>query len=256
MNKRMFYFTSTIIAAGVLLAACAAPAATQSMAHDEQMPAATEMIPGTGMQPTDAMMEDHSDAMQPTAEMMDDHSDGMQPTEEMMDDHSADMQPTAEMMDDAMMTDEMAWPDWTMATLTNVNTGETFKVSDFKGKVILVENLAMWCPNCLKQQQEVKALHEQMMGDDSLVTIGLDVDINENAQDLKAYTQKNGFDWVYAVAGKDVAAQIGKLYGDQFLNPSSTPMLLIDPSGQVHLLPLGIKSADDLASQIHDLSMQ
>jgi hypothetical protein len=43
-----------------------------------------------------------------------------------------------------------------------------------------------------------------------------------------------------------VAREIAALYGDQFLNPPSTPMLIIDRRGQVHPLPFGIKSAADL----------
>jgi hypothetical protein len=44
----------------------------------------------------------------------------------------------------------------------------------------------------------------------------------------------------------EVAREISNLYGAQFLNPPSTPILVIDKSGQVHLMPFGIKSADTL----------
>ena len=63
---------------------------------------------------------------------------------------------------------------------------------------------------------------------------------------LKDYIQRNGFDWTYAVAPAEVSREIGNLYGNQFLNPPSTPMLIIDKQGQVHPLPFGIKSADEL----------
>jgi hypothetical protein len=146
------------------------------------------------------------------------------------------------MDDDAMaMT-----PDWFKASLTNVNTGETFAVGDYKGKVVLVETLAMWCSNCLKQQGQVQTLHDLVGERDDFVSLGLDIDPNENAEALKAYTANNGFDWVYAIAPTEVAREIGQLYGDQFLNPPSTPMLIIDREGEVHLLPFGIKSAEDL----------
>ncbi|HEX2993551.1 MAG TPA: hypothetical protein VHP14_01935, partial [Anaerolineales bacterium] len=68
---------------------------------------------------------------------------------------------------------------------------------------------------------------------------------------LTAYTQKNsGFDWKYAVAGADVAREIGKAYGDQFLNPPSAPIFVIDRKGVAHPLPFGIKSAEDLMKAI------
>ena len=132
------------------------------------------------------------------------------------------------------------------AELTDVNSGETLTVADLQGKVVLVETMAIWCSNCLRQQQEVKALHEALGTEDDLVTLVLDIDPNENAQNLKDYAASHGFDWTYVVAPREVAREIGQLYGDQFLNPPSTPMLIVDRHGEVHLLPFGRKSADDL----------
>jgi len=176
----------------------------------------------------------------PTEAMMD------KPTEAMMD------KPTDAMMDkgtstpDAMGDKMMASPAFFSTPLVNVRTGENFSINDFKGKVVLVETLAMWCPNCKKQQAQVKALHEALGMNKDLVSIGLDIDPNENASDLKTYTDNNGFDWIYAVAPAEVSREIGNLYGDQFLNPPSTPILVIDRKGQAHPLPFGIKGADEL----------
>lgn len=137
-------------------------------------------------------------------------------------------------------------PNWFGAQLTDVHTGETLTVAGLKGKVVLVETMAIWCSNCLRQQQEVKALHKALGERDDLVTLVLDVDPKEDAENLKAYADKNSFTWTYAVAPREVAREIGQLYGDQFLNPPSTPMLIVDQHGQVHLLPFGHKTAGDL----------
>jgi hypothetical protein len=152
---------------------------------------------------------------------------------------------------DASMTSEgseatMDVPAWFGAELTDVNTGETFTLADLEGKVILVETMAIWCSNCLRQQQEVKALHGVLGERDDLVTVVLDIDPNENAGDLQAYTARHGFTWKYAVAPREVAREIGQLYGDQFLNPPSTPMLIVDRHGEAHPLPFGRKTADSL----------
>ena len=81
---------------------------------------------------------------------------------------------------------------------------------------------------------------------DDLVTLVLDVDPNETPDNLQAYAAQHGFEWIYVVAPREVAREIGQLYGDQFLNPPSTPMLIVDRHGEVHLLPFGRKSAEDL----------
>jgi thiol-disulfide isomerase/thioredoxin len=148
---------------------------------------------------------------------------------------------------DAGSSDAMTdLPNWFGAQLTDVHTGEILTVAGLEGKVVLVETMAIWCPKCLRQQQEVKTLHEVLGERDDLVTLVLDVDPNEDAENLKAYAAKNGFTWTYAVAPPEVAREIGQLYGDQFLNPPSTPMFIVDRQGQVHLLPFGRKTAGDL----------
>ena len=156
---------------------------------------------------------------------------------------------------EAMMADSdtdrlMSAPDWFDVELVNVNTGEAFTINGFSGKVVLVETMAQWCTNCLKQQQQVLALHELLAGNSDLVSIALDIDSNEDEAVLKAYAEKHGFDWVYAVSPAEVAREIGNLYGAQFLNPPSTPILIVDRHGEVHPLPFGIKSAEDLKQAI------
>jgi thiol-disulfide isomerase/thioredoxin len=260
----------------LLLAACApsAPASDTSMQKTAEG-MADKSAESMAEKPTEAMMDKTAEAeMAKPEEMMDKSTDAdMAKPAEMMDESTdADMAKPEEMMDESTET-EMAKPEemmdessdsdmekseemmdgktaespaWFNVPLTNVRSGENFTISGYKGKVVLVETLAMWCPNCKKQQGQVAALHEMLGMDADLVTIGLDVDKNEMAADLKAYTDKNGFDWVYAVAPVDVAREIGNLYGQQFLNPSSTPMLVVDRKGQAHPMPFGIKSAEDL----------
>ena len=137
-------------------------------------------------------------------------------------------------------------PTWFDIPMVDARTGESFTINDYRDKVVLVEMLAMWCPKCLNQQIEVKALHERLEGEDDFISIGLDIDINEDAQDLKTYVENNQFDWLYAIAPVEVAREISELYGAQFLNPPSTPILVIDKGGEVHLMNFGIKTADVL----------
>jgi hypothetical protein len=98
----------------------------------------------------------------------------------------------------------------------------------------------------LQQQRQVKALHELLGERDDFVSLGLDIDPNENADDLKGFVDRNGFDWHYAIAPAEVSRSLSNLYGAQFLNPPSTPMLIVDRHGEVHPLPFGIKDAQTL----------
>jgi cytochrome oxidase Cu insertion factor (SCO1/SenC/PrrC family) len=144
----------------------------------------------------------------------------------------------------------MGTPAWYGVSLTDASSGKTFKVDDYKGKVVLVETMAVWCTNCKQQQDNIKAFHAQLGMKDDFVTVSLDIDPHENLDTLKAYVTKTGFDWMYAVSPVDATREIAKLYGDQFLNPTSTPILIIDRKGVAHPLPFGIKSADDLSKAV------
>jgi thiol-disulfide isomerase/thioredoxin len=145
--------------------------------------------------------------------------------------------------EDKMMADT---PDFFGTELVDASTGETFRFEDLKDKVVLVETMAIWCSKCLKQQKQVVLLHELLGERDDFASVGLDIDLNESLEDLKSFVDSNGFNWMYAVATPEMAREISQLLGDQFLNPPSTPMFIIDRQGQVHPLPFGIKSADDL----------
>ncbi len=141
-------------------------------------------------------------------------------------------------------------PEWFDFELVDVQTGEAFTMNEFAGKVVLVETMAMWCPNCLVQADEVRTMHELLGNPEDLVSVSLDVDVNEDAASLKEYSEKYGFEWHFAVAPLEVARALGNLYSAQYLNPPISPMLVIDREGEVHLLEYGRKSAESLVESL------
>ena len=160
--------------------------------------------------------------------------------------------PTADaMMQDTTPEAMMESPTWFNTGLIDTNRGNSFTVNDFKGKVVLVETMAVWCSTCRSQQEQIKAMHEKLGMSDDLVSLSLDIDPNEDIETVKSYLASTGFDWLYAVAPADLSREIASLYGDQFLNPPSAPVFIIDRHGEVHPLPFGLKSADDLLQAVN-----
>lgn len=221
MKSRNMLFSSLILIA-LILTACA-PAATPEAMMPHDTPTA------------EAMMSHDS----PTAEAMIPHETPM----------SGDSMMGATDATPVPSTGEMA--DWLDTALYDVQSSSKFKVSDFSGKVVLIETMAVWCSNCFIQQKNIEGLH-QMMGDNpDFVSLSLDIDPNETPDILKKYVDSNTqFGWMYAVAPLTLAHEFGNLYGDQFLNPPSTPILILDRHGMAHPLPFGIKSADDLMQAV------
>lgn len=225
----------------LILAACAPATQTPEVNTPEQMSAEQSADDMSDSE----MLQEGSSAQTGEADesMIETFDDDMMSEEkdEMPGGDSGEMMPENDMAES---------PAWFGSVLTDARTGETFSIQDFQGKVVLVETLAQWCTNCLRQQKQVLELHRQLGERDDFVSLGLDIDPNEDAVTLKSYIERNGFSWLYAVSPIEVSRDISQLYGDQFLNPPSTPMLIIDRGGEVHLLPFGIKSAAELQTAL------
>jgi thiol-disulfide isomerase/thioredoxin len=136
---------------------------------------------------------------------------------------------------------------WATAILTDVSTGETFRVADLADTVVILETMAIWCSNCRAQQRDVQAALARLPRD-KVVYVVLDVDPNEDAASLADYRVANGFEGRYAIAGDDVATALTADFGDQFLNPPLTPMLIVGTDGTVIRTDFGHKSVDEIVN--------
>ncbi len=140
--------------------------------------------------------------------------------------------------------------EWLSVNLVDARSGETFALDDFGGQVILVETMATWCPTCIRQAQEIAALHVALGNPQDLISVSLDVDLNEDQNLLSEYVDEFGFDWRFAVAPLEVARALGNLYSAEYLNPPLSPMLIVDRSGQVHTVDYGLKNAETLQALV------
>ena len=232
--------------AAFLLAACGGQtAANNVMAND------SGSMDGNMMNSSDNMVDDMStngsqDMMEENDSMANDPHDAM---DDSMSNSTDAMMEEESDQGTGMMEEAMA-PPWFDHEFTNAVTGETFSINSLRGKVVLLETMAMWCSNCMSQQRQVRELHNLLGERDDFIGIGIDVDLNEDIVNLAGYSQKNDFHWYYSVADQDVLSGISDTLGGQFLNPPSTPIVIIDKDGNMHPLPFGIKSADELLTAV------
>jgi len=242
--SKLKIFLAVMVLAVFALAACTASQPVDDVMQNEMGDAAGNM---DGEMP-DTMSDEMSGeekSKEVTNEMMEEEGEM---NDSSHDTKSEDNQSEVQDTSDAMTGDADTMPTWLDYEFTDAVTGETFSISGYKGKVVLVETMAMWCSNCFKQQVQVRELHSLLGERDDFIGIGIDVDPNEDLLMLAEYVDKNGFDWLYSVAPPEVLAGIQSDLGGQFLNPPSTPIVLFDKNGQPHPLPFGIKSASDLLS--------
>ena len=140
-------------------------------------------------------------------------------------------------------------PAWMNTNLKDVSTGNTFKISDFKGKPILLESFAVWCPTCTKQQKEIKKLHEEI--GDSIISISLDTDPNEDESKILEHIQKNGFEWRYAVSPIEMTQSLRDQFGNSIINAPGAPVVLICEDQSFRKLEgFGARDPDKLKEEI------
>lgn len=137
---------------------------------------------------------------------------------------------------------------WLDTILKDVKTGEDFKISDYKGKPVLVESFAVWCPNCKRQQQTIQEFHE-VVGD-NVISVALDTDPNEDEQTVLDHIINNGFEGRYVVSPKDFTQSLIDEFGVGIVNAPSIPMILVCEDQSTRLLDRGHKSIEILQEEI------
>lgn len=142
----------------------------------------------------------------------------------------------------------IATPAWMDIELTDVATGQKFKISDFKGKPILLESFAVWCPTCLAQQKQIKKLVETK--GETIVHISLDADPNEDEAKVKEHMERNDLNWYFVISPAELTNALIDEFGLRVVSAPTAPIILICEDQSTQFLGSGIKSADKLLSAI------
>lgn len=137
---------------------------------------------------------------------------------------------------------------WMDIELIDVATGEPFRISDFKGKPVLIESFAVWCPTCLQQQKQTQEL--KSAEGDSIIHISLDTDPNEDENSIREHIETNGFDWYYAVSPINLTLALMDEFGQTVVFAPGAPVVLVCEDGGARLLKNGVKSADELLIEV------
>jgi len=101
--------------------------------------------------------------------------------------------------------------------------GQTHRLADYRGKWVLVNFWATWCPPCQQETPELVALHNAHK-DKDLVVLGMALDSSK--KDVEKFIVKYQVSYPMAVGDYKMAAQLGDIEA----LPST---FLIDPKGKL-----------------------
>lgn len=129
-------------------------------------------------------------------------------------------------------------------TLTDVK-GQQVRLSDFKGKIILLDFWATWCLPCLQELPDLKALYEKYKGEGFVI---LGVSLDEAGRDVVAeFVKKHQMPYPMLLAGG--VDNVPEGYSVIGL-PTA---YLIDSSGYVRKNYVGFKFRETLEKDIRAL---
>lgn len=136
----------------------------------------------------------------------------------------------------------VAAPDFTLKTAD----GKTFSMSSLRGKYIVLDFWATWCPDCRKDVPEMKRLH-QAYASDKVAFVGVSFDTDATA--WRTFVTQNDMNWTHVSELKKMKeTAIAKTYGVKWI-PS---VYIIDPDGKVLLGTVMIEKVGKTLESIHE----
>ena len=72
--------------------------------------------------------------------------------------------------------------------------GKIYTLKDFRGKTLILDFWATWCPDCREEMPQLKALQKKLEGRKDIVMVGISCDTD--ADKLAAYVKEQGIGWL------------------------------------------------------------
>lgn len=132
-------------------------------------------------------------------------------------------------------------------TLIDIDENE-FSLSDYRGKIVLLDFFATWCTPCKMEMYELKYLHKFFGESLEIISISVDPDY-DTVEHLRRFREENpGKDLTWTVA-RDIAG-----LSQEYDVRAIPTLVIIDQNGYIRYRHVGSTQRDTLIEEIEELS--
>lgn len=132
-------------------------------------------------------------------------------------------------------------PDFTLPG----TDGKTYSLKDFRGKTLIIDFWATWCPDCREEMPQLLDLQKKLRGRKDIVMVGVSFDTDPAK--LEAYVKEQGIGWLQLSDFKSKKeSAISEAYHIQWI-PTK---YVIGPDGKVLLATVMQDKVDALVQKL------
>jgi len=131
-------------------------------------------------------------------------------------------------------------PDFSLKSVD----GKTIKLSDYKGKVVIIDFWATWCGPCRRGIPDLVSIQKEFKND--LVIIGISLDAEKTIKDVPGFVKSYDINYPIVYGDEKVVMAYGGIQ-------SIPTAFVIDKKGNVVDRHIGLVSKDTYVNKIKEL---
>ena len=131
--------------------------------------------------------------------------------------------------------------------LTDVLTSETFSLSDFAGKTVILDLFTTYCGACVQAIPRIRDIF-QCYSPQDLIIVSIDLDPSQSEEQLREFILEHDMEWLVAL---DNNSAIDSNYGSEYV----PTMYIIDKNQTVAYSEIGF-SFEEVVSTLDELELE